>query len=116
MSLQIRIIEQYKKVYPNQTLREISLTTGIQLTRIFRILNGSAMKLSEFEKFQEALDSRSTLKTKEAYLIKKIKDVFMSFDEREIDKISDFINRQFHWKSLMSEMEPPVNHQSKIIA
>ena len=35
----------------NPTLRKISEDTNIQITRVFRILNGSEMKISEFEIF-----------------------------------------------------------------
>jgi len=50
-TLQTSIIQNYRAIYPDHTLKEISNLTGIQLTRVFRILNGSEMKLSEYSAF-----------------------------------------------------------------
>ena len=55
MSLQSRVLKEYRQHYPLHTLREISALTGIQLTRVFRLMNGAAMKLEEFELFNEAI-------------------------------------------------------------
>ena len=49
--LQRNIINVYMEKMCNPTLKKISEDTDIQITRVFRILNGSEMKLSEFEKF-----------------------------------------------------------------
>lgn len=49
--LQSAIIRQYKKTYPQDKLKHISAKTNIQITRVFRILNGSEMKISEYESF-----------------------------------------------------------------
>lgn len=54
-SLQDLIIEKYRQVYPQDTLRDISNKTKIQHTRVFRIFNGSEMKISEYETFEELL-------------------------------------------------------------
>ena len=55
MCLQDTTLKIYKEKFPNDKLREISEKTGIQITRVFRILNGSEMKLKEFEAFQNVL-------------------------------------------------------------
>lgn len=55
MNLQHAVIQKYRKIYPNHTLRETSAQTGIQLTRVFRIFNGQEMKISEYEKFREVI-------------------------------------------------------------
>lgn len=59
MKLQEHILKRYKSLYPEHTLKEISQKTGLQITRVFRILNGSEMKVTEFEAFQNALEERS---------------------------------------------------------
>jgi hypothetical protein len=56
MSLQKSIIKQYKEIYPKDKLKDISHKTGIQITRIFRILNGSEMKLREYEVFEQIVN------------------------------------------------------------
>ena len=51
--LQKIVINSYMEINRGSTLKEISSDTGIQLTRVFRLLNGSEMKISEYEKFME---------------------------------------------------------------
>lgn len=52
MSLQTAVLKQYKETFPKDKLKETSKRTGIQITRVFRILNGSEMKLKEYEAFE----------------------------------------------------------------
>lgn len=49
--LQTKILDKYRSIHPDHTLKEISQLTGIQITRVFRIFNGSEMKLSEYSAF-----------------------------------------------------------------
>lgn len=55
MGLQDIIIERYFENFPKQSLRGISANTDMQITRVFRILNGSPMKLCEYESFENAI-------------------------------------------------------------
>lgn len=55
MCLQNQILRLYKDNYPKSTLQSISEQTGIQITRVFRIFNGSEMKISEYEIFNSIL-------------------------------------------------------------
>ena len=50
---QREVIAKYFKRRGEKPLREISNETGIQMTRVFRILNGQEMKLSEYLCFKE---------------------------------------------------------------
>lgn len=59
MSLQEITIKRYLEQFPNQSLREISTNTNIQITRVFRLLNGSPMKLMEYEAFERVIDQKS---------------------------------------------------------
>ncbi len=54
-SLQENILRQYRSKFPNDTLKEISHKTGIQITRVHRIFSGAEMKISEFEAVEKAL-------------------------------------------------------------
>jgi hypothetical protein len=47
--LQQKLISTYKEIFPKDTYKDISNKTRIQQTRVFRIFNGSEMKLSEYE-------------------------------------------------------------------
>jgi len=53
MNLQQSILKQYLKHKGKPTLKVISQDTGIQMTRIFRLLNGSTMKIDEYQTFQQ---------------------------------------------------------------
>jgi hypothetical protein len=50
MNLQNKVINQYRELHKFPTLQFIAQDTGIQITRVFRILNGLVeMKISEYE-------------------------------------------------------------------
>tara|TARA_B100001971_G_C18268024_1_gene596413 strand:- start:94461 stop:94820 length:360 start_codon:yes stop_codon:yes gene_type:complete len=55
MNLQKEIIAKFNRQFPNATLKEVSKKTGIQITRVFRIINGYEMKVSEYERFYQVL-------------------------------------------------------------
>jgi hypothetical protein len=55
MKLQKTILKQYMLLNQDPTLKKIANDTGIQQTRVFRILNGSTMKLSEYEIFHHQI-------------------------------------------------------------
>lgn len=66
MNLQNAILTQFKQAHPEWTLRDIAAATGIQVTRVFRVFNGSEMKLSEYEKFEQVINSRPGTGSSEA--------------------------------------------------
>ena len=41
------------------TLKKIAADTGIQITRVFRLFNGSTMKLSEYQIFQHRVKEKN---------------------------------------------------------
>ena len=59
MNLQQNIIRRYKETYPEDKLKDISNKTSIQITRVFRILNGAEMKVLELEAFMNTLRQSS---------------------------------------------------------
>lgn len=61
MELQKTILNQYVLLNNKPTLKKISEDTGIQLTRVFRLFNGSTMKLSEFEIFNKKVKEKMGL-------------------------------------------------------
>ena len=61
MELQMTILNQYMLLNNKPTLKQISKDTGIQLTRIFRLFNGSTMKLSEYQVFQKRVKEKMGL-------------------------------------------------------
>ncbi len=80
MSLQSSILHRYRLAFPDEPLRETSEKTGIQLTRVFRIINGSEMKLKEFEAFENALLNNSQAPTI---------NQFMNLSKQSLECLSD---------------------------
>lgn len=61
MELQMTILNQYMLLNNKPTLKSISEDTGIQLTRVFRLFNGSTMKLSEYQVFNRKVKEKMGL-------------------------------------------------------
>ncbi len=61
MDAQATILNQYMLLNGKPTLKRISEDTGIQLTRVFRLFNGSKMKLSEYQIFSKKVKERMGL-------------------------------------------------------
>ena len=53
MSLQDSILKQYMDLSKRPTLKAMSQEAGIQMTRLFRLINGSPMKLKEYEVLEQ---------------------------------------------------------------
>ncbi len=54
--VQSNLLKAYRQARPHFGLREMSKETGIQLTRMHRLLNGSEMKVKELRIIQELLN------------------------------------------------------------
>ena len=108
MSLQIRTVQKYKLLFPNETLREVSSRTGIQITRVFRILNGKQMKLKEFEAFENAISSKISEKKEFGYLVNLIEEVSSLLSNDEMAKISNYVER----KILNKKISTSYNNQT----
>ena len=90
MSLQTWVIDKYIRSTGFKTLKEISKDTGIQLTRVFRILHGKEMKLKEFEIFQKKslFNLDKTLK-----IVSLANECAFKLDEEKILEITNFMKR-----------------------
>ena len=55
MDIQNALLHKYMDLKDQPTLQTMADETGIQRTRIFRLFNGSEMKLSEYLSFQSAV-------------------------------------------------------------
>ena len=87
MNLQEITIKRYFDHNPNHSLREISSNTNIQITRVFRLLNGAQMKLSEYEAIENVLNkknSHSTLSTED--FINTTKDCLLQLSESKLNE------------------------------
>ena len=90
MSLQVWIIDKYIRSTGFKTLKEISKDTGIQLTRVFRILHGKEMKLKEFEIFQKKsfFNLDNSLK-----IVSLANECAFKLDDKNILEITNFMKR-----------------------
>ncbi len=68
MTVQKSLLDNYLKKYGRPTLKEISLMTGINATRVFRVLNGAKLKLDEYLIFKNLVNDLSAEKMEEDFL------------------------------------------------
>lgn len=61
MDIQKTILNQYMLLNQKPTFKQISRDTGIQVTRVFRLFNGSTMKLSEYQIFNRKVKEKMGL-------------------------------------------------------
>ncbi len=83
MCLQNEIMTRYNYAKGKQKLREISEDTGISISRVFRLINGSKMKLEEYEAFLSAIYIERSLVNDIENLAKKC------VDRLELEKLKE---------------------------
>lgn len=103
MCLQNRILKEYRSNFPRFTLRETSAQTGIQLTRIFRLFNGSAMKLDEYERFHKVVYGDSASSGLNGSFKRVTESIARNMTPIEISKIVSMLNRQLQWHQLLNQ-------------
>ena len=97
-NLQTSILSEYTNTFPKDTLKEISLKTGIQITRVFRIFNGSEMKISEYESFQNSLKQNTT----NAQFIETASQFFIQSSNIKIKQITQLMKNNLKLEKLRS--------------
>lgn len=94
MSLQNKTLHRYRTVFPQDTLREVSGRTGIQITRVFRLFNGKTMKVGELEAFEKVISD----KLAESPYYQQINDMLEEMNSlltlEEMAKITAYIERK----------------------
>ena len=101
MSLQSRILKEYRQQFPHHTLREISALTGIQLTRVFRLMNGAAMKLEEYELLSEVIGEKNQIRFSGGAFQLSAQTAQEILNENELSKLSALIDRHVQWHKLI---------------
>lgn len=93
-TLEKEIIRRYRQVFPNDTLKMISEKTGIQITRVFRIMNGKPMKVRELELFESILnlECKENKNLTEIERLTKLASSTLSI--KELEHIIAFIERK----------------------
>lgn len=85
MSLQETIITDFKKHFPSLSLDKSSKLLKINKTRLFRILQGQEMKVSEYESFDKVLRQRKGITHSDLY--SKTKECLQTLRPEKINEI-----------------------------
>lgn len=104
-------IQRYRKTFPNDTLKIISSKTGIQLTRVFRIMNGKPMKVSELEAFEDILGHRLGQNKKIMDFENIVKLAALDLTVRDIETIISYIERKLENNKIIKQVV--TNHISE---
>lgn len=115
MTLQQKTLQRYRQLFPNETLRETSARTGIQITRVFRLFNGKIMKVGELEAFEKAVNNRLTENPSFAKLSSVVEDAQTILTNDELAKIAEYIARKVSARTFGRFYIKP-NYESAIIA
>jgi hypothetical protein len=99
MKEQKEIIRQYLELNDNPTMRWISADTEIQLTRVFRLMNGCQMKLEEYFAFRNKVIKK--LNTEKSF-----KALAMECEDKlsvsSISDLSEFMKRSLKQKRYLN--------------
>ena len=96
MELQKTILGQYMLLNEGPTLKKIMIDTGIQITRVFRLFNGSTMKLSEYQIFQQKVKEKMGLTNT---LEELARDCSLKLSPQAIKEIETDLKRKIEiWK------------------
>ena len=98
MSLQKKVLKQYLDFYGKKTFKQISEETGIQLTRVFRIMNGYPMKLPEYEIFQKLIQGKSIEKPME----EELETCGLEFSSKSMERLKKNIHRTLRLKQILN--------------
>lgn len=92
MKEQNRVLNQYFELYGKVTLKRISKDTGIQITRVFRIINGCEMKLNEYLAFEEQIQKKlgSSAEVKNSII-----NCIHTLSPRALENLKELIDRKF---------------------
>lgn len=110
LPIQEKVIKRYLDIHKNPTLKHISKDTQIQVTRVFRILNGSEMKLSEYQKFMDSIEKRAEANNNnpnEKQFLHQNLDCLLeecesSLSTNSIAEIREYIKRKLKLSSILS--------------
>lgn len=94
MSLQKKSLQRYRLFFPNDTLREVSARTGIQITRVFRLFNGKPMKVGELEAFEQTIMEKLKENPNHMRLTDILEEASAILTNDEMGKIIDWIERK----------------------
>lgn len=108
MELQNKILNQYLVIYGKKSFKAMAQDTGIQLTRIFRLFNGSPMKLSEYQIFEEKIRTKfGAEKDLEAIA----KECMLVLGKDSIKELEECLQRKLELWKLTQKGSKKISHQ-----
>lgn len=99
MQLQNTILTTFKNHYPNHTLNQSAKLLKINRTRLFRLFNGSEMKISEYESFEKAILQAQGAGTLD--LLTKTKECLKVLKPEKLKQLIDQMNEKLFLESLI---------------
>ncbi len=99
MTLQKKTIQRYRQLFPNDTLREVSTRTGIQITRVFRLFHGKNMKVGELEAFETVITNKIAENPSFSRLSCAVESASSLLTNDELKKIADYVERRISHKN-----------------
>lgn len=97
MTLQKRTLRQYMELRQNPTLKAIADETGIELTRIFRIMNGTKMRLDEWEIFN------SIIVASDNELEKLTRDCLRELSIEQLGEVRAVMQKKLSWSRAVDQ-------------
>lgn len=94
MNLQKKTIERYRQLFPQDTLREVSARTGIQITRVFRLFNGKPMKVGELEAFEKTITEKLRENPNHLRLTHALDEAASILTNEELGKLLEVVKRK----------------------
>jgi hypothetical protein len=94
MTLQNKTLHRYRQLFPQETLREVSQRTGIQITRVFRLFNGKTMKVGELEAFERAISEKIAESPNFSRFNDILEEASSLLTNEELGKLADYIERR----------------------
>lgn len=94
MTLQNKIIDRYRLFFPQESLRQVSERTGIQITRVFRLFNGKPMKVGELEAFESAIHQKLAENPQFSRLNDIVEEASSLLTNDEIRRAADYLERK----------------------
>ncbi len=94
MNLQKRTLERYRQLFPNDTLKETSSRTGIQITRVFRLFNGKVMKVKELEAMEKAISEKISSNPNHDRLTRVLETAAALLTNEEMSSMIEWIERK----------------------
>ena len=99
MKLQESILKTFKEYYPSMTLNESAKLLNINRTRLFRIMNGMDMKVSEYESFENAILEAQGLST--SNFLTTAKDCLRNLKPEKLSRLMDPMNERLLLNSMV---------------